>query len=377
MLLVEFIDEVVFGAREAAWPLIRADFHLSYAWIGILLTVPNMIGGLVEPAFGLLGDSGRRGRIVSTGGVAFAVALGLAAGSWNALSLLIAFTVLSPASGAFVSLSQATMMDLHHGRHERAMAAWTLAGSIGVVAGPLAVAAAQATGIGWRGLLIAFGLLTLPVLALVGPVQFAVAGDGVRFADVLAQALRAVREREVIRWLVLLELSDLLGDVLTGYLAIYFVDVAHVSILRATLAVAVWTGAGLVGDAALVAVIARIPTIRYLRASAMVAAVIYPAFLLAPDPAWKLGLLGVLGLATTGWYAIPKGRLFAELPGASGTAVALSDAAGFVGRLFPLAIGIAAERLGLGTAMWALLAAPVALLIGLPRLPVPRISEGG
>jgi FSR family fosmidomycin resistance protein-like MFS transporter len=108
-----------------------------------------------------------------------------------------------------------------------------------------------------------------------------------------------------------------------------------------------------------------------------VASIIYPAFLLAPDPAWKLGLLGVLGLATAGWYAIPKGRLFAELSGASGTAVALSDAAGFVGRLFPLAIGIAAERLGLGTAMWVLLAAPVALLVGLSRSLVPREGADG
>jgi FSR family fosmidomycin resistance protein-like MFS transporter len=336
-----------------------------------------MIGSLVEPAFGLLGDSGRRRRIVSTGGVAFVVALGLAAGSRNILSLLIAFTVLSPASGAFVSLSQATLMDLHDGRHERAMATWTLAGSIGVVAGPLALAAAQVTGIGWRGLLIAFGLLAVPVLGLVRSVPFASPGGGGRFADVLARALRSVREREVIRWLILLELSDLLGDVLTGYLALYFVDVAGVSVLQATLAVAVWTGAGLVGDAALLAVIAHIPTMRYLRASAAAAAIVYPALLLAPDPAWKLGLLGVLGLATTGWYAIPKGRLFAELPGASGTAVALSDAAGFVGRLLPLGIGILAERLGLGTAMWVLLAAPIALLVGLPRSPVPRKRAGG
>jgi FSR family fosmidomycin resistance protein-like MFS transporter len=268
-------------------------------------------------------------------------------------------------------------MDLHDGRHEHAMAAWTLAGSIGVVVGPLALATAQATGLGWRGLLIAFGLLSLPVLALVRSVPFAGAGGGVRFADVLARALRAARQREVIRWLVLLELTDLLGDVLTGFLALYFVDVARVSILQATLAVAVWTGAGLVGDAALVAVIARIPTIRYLRTSAALAAVLYPAFLLTPEAGWKLGILGVLGIVTTGWYAIPKGRLFAQFPGASGTAVAVSDAAAFAGRLFPLAIGILAGRLGLGAAMWVLLLAPVALLVGLPRRPVPRISDGG
>ena len=69
--------------------------------------------------------------------------------------------------------------------------------------------------------------------------------------------------------------------------------------------------------------------------------------------------------------------MFAELPGASGTAVTLSDATTVVNRLFPLAIGIAAERLGLGAAMWALLAAPVALLVGLPRSPVPREGADG
>jgi FSR family fosmidomycin resistance protein-like MFS transporter len=336
-----------------------------------------MIGGLIEPAFGLLGDSGRRRRIVVGGGIAFVAALVLAAGSWSLLSLFVAFVLLSPASGAFVSLSQATLMDLHDGRHERAMAAWTLAGSVGVVAGPLALAAAQATGLGWRGLLIAFCLFTIPVIALVGSVPFAGAADGARFTDVLGRALQAARRREVLRWLVLLELSDLLGDVLTGYLALYFVDVARVSALQATLAVAVWTGAGLVGDAALVAVIARIPTIGYLRVSAALAAILYSSMLLAPDTAWKLVLVGLLGIVTTGWYAIPKGRLFAELAGASGTAVALSDGAAFVGRLFPLAIGILAERLGLAPAMWVLLVAPVALLVGLPRSRMPRISGGG
>ena len=40
----------------------------------------------------------------------------------------------------------------------------------------------------------------------------------------LRDALRAIRRREVFRWLFLLELSDLLGDVLLGFLALYFVD---------------------------------------------------------------------------------------------------------------------------------------------------------
>ncbi len=33
-LLIEFLDEFIFGVREAAWSQIRSDLQLSYAQIG-------------------------------------------------------------------------------------------------------------------------------------------------------------------------------------------------------------------------------------------------------------------------------------------------------------------------------------------------------
>lgn len=33
-LLIEFVDELIFGAGEAAWPLIRTDLGLNYVQIG-------------------------------------------------------------------------------------------------------------------------------------------------------------------------------------------------------------------------------------------------------------------------------------------------------------------------------------------------------
>ena len=65
----------------------------------------------------------------------FAVALLLTALSRDFGLLLVSFVLFYPASGAFVSLSQATLMDLQPSRREQNMARWTLAGSIGVVAG--------------------------------------------------------------------------------------------------------------------------------------------------------------------------------------------------------------------------------------------------
>jgi MFS transporter, FSR family, fosmidomycin resistance protein len=56
LLLVAFLDEFVYGAREAAWPLIRTTFGLDYAQVGLLLSLPNVIANAVEPFLGILGD---------------------------------------------------------------------------------------------------------------------------------------------------------------------------------------------------------------------------------------------------------------------------------------------------------------------------------
>lgn len=364
MLAIELLDELVFGVREAAWPLVRADFQLSYAAIGILLTAPSLVGAAIEPAFGLLGDAGRRRLLIVGGGIVFAFALLLTALAWSFLPLLLGFALFAPASGAFVSLSQATLMDLEPKRHEANMVRWTLAGSAGVVLGPIALAGALALGLGWRQLLVGLAIATLPLVFRSRSIPQA-GGSGESFDSALRSALGALKQVRVVRWLVLLELTDLLGDVFFGYLALYLVDVAGLSPLTATFAVALWSVAGLTGEALLLPLIARVSGTTYLRTSALLVTFVFPSFLLAPGTVPKLVLLALLGLLHAGWHAIPKGRLFDELPGASGTALALSSSSELVGRLLPLAIGLLAQRFGLGSALWLMLLAPLGLLLGL------------
>ena len=91
-----------------------------------------------------------------------------------------------------------------------------------------------------------------------------------------------------------------------------------------------------------------------LRASAAAAALVYPAFLLAPGPAAKLAILAVLSAATAPWYPLLQARLYGSLPGRSPVAVTLSSAAGLAGGLGPLAVGLIAERFGLSWALAAL-----------------------
>ncbi len=249
----------------------------------------------------LAGQGKARHRLVLAGGVVVAGSLAAVAAAHSVAVLLVAFVAFFPASGAFVSLTQAALMDAAPGRHQQRMAAWNLAGSAGAVGGPLLLAGVLAIGGDWRTaylVLAAAAGAALAVAFLAAPSRQGAAassdaedhddardghngdggqsGAGGQSGDdgengeraSVRDALRAVRQGGVARWVVLLEISDLLLDVLTGYVGIYLVDVVGASPAQAAVGVAVRLGAGLAGDALFVVVSRRISGPAALRASA-------------------------------------------------------------------------------------------------------------
>ena len=119
------------------------------------------------------------------------------------------------------------------------------------------------------------GHLVEPALGILGDVwdrRALLLGGGVVLAAsmvLIAATMKAVRSRSVLRWLVLLELSDLMLDGLHGYLALYFVDVAETSAAQAAVGVVIWTGFGLLGGLMLIPLLERIRGLTYLRVSAV------------------------------------------------------------------------------------------------------------
>ena len=152
-------------------------------------------------------------------------------------------------------------------------------------------------------------------------------------------------------------------DVFTGFLALYLVDVAHLTPAFAALAIAVRLGAALAGDAVLIVILERVSDLTVLRVSAAAAALLYPAFLLVPGVVPKLAVLAVLSAATAPWYPVLQARLYGSLPGRSSVAVTLSSAAGLAGGLGPLAVGLVAQSFGLSWALAGLVLVPVAVLL--------------
>jgi MFS transporter, FSR family, fosmidomycin resistance protein len=374
-----------------------------------------LLGSLIELPLGLVAGQGKsRNRLVLAGGVVFAGSLAATAAAHSFGLLLVALVAFFPASGAFVSLTQAALMDAAPAKHQQRMAAWNLAGSAGAVGGPLLLAGVLAAGGGWRMaylLLAAAAAAALAVAFFAAPsrrLSAAPAGsqhnesdtaaaaataddhDGQDDADArhdedaddedgerpsVREALGALRRGGVARWVILLEVSDLLLDVLTGYVGVYLVDVVGVSPAKAAIAVAIRLGAGLAGDALFVVLARRVSGPAALRVSAAIAVAAYPAFLLVPSLPAKLVILAVLSLATACWYPVIQAGLYTALPGKSGVAVFLSSVAGLVGAIGPAAVGFIAEQAGLTWALAALAVAPVAVIAILPPGARPRFRR--
>ena len=383
-LLIEFLDELVFGVGEVALPLLRDDLHLTYTQIGLLLSLPGIIAAFIEPFIGVLGDVWRRRVLILGGCFVFTLSLFLTSVSHSFLVLLSSFILFNPSSGAFVNLAQANLMESDPNRHEPNMARWTFAGSVGVLTGPLLLGLFVFLGLGWRG---TYALLaSLSTLCLLAALRYLprdssstssfpslrVVFDGFR------AAFSALKRKEVWRWLLLLEFADLMLDVLFSFLALYFVDVGLATQTQAGIAVTAWLAMGLITDFLFIPLVDRQKdTIKYLRVTALVELFAFAVFLLIPGFAFKLIFVILVNLFNTGWYSILQGRLYSSLPGQSASIMAIGAVTTPVAKFFPLAIGFLADQFGLQTAMWILLLGPLTLLIGLPRNRTPLLSGEG
>jgi FSR family fosmidomycin resistance protein-like MFS transporter len=369
-LVVEFFDEVSFGLQAPAMPGMQADLHLTFAEVGLVLGLPGMINAFVEPLLLLLAEGHWRRRLIVGGGLGLAAAW-LVISAAGDFSLILAGAVIAyPASGAFVTLSQASIVDANPGREAAIMARWNAAGSLGSLIGPGIMTASLALGAGWRAPYALLGAAGIALSLLVysrlrQPLQ---AGDAPRHATLrlLPRILDIARDRSVRRWILLLQLSDLMLDVLIGYTGIYLTNVVGLSPAMAALTLSGLTAAGLAADLVLVGILDRVPGRRIVRASAVLAIGLYPMFLLVPGAWAKIGLILLIRVLTAGWYPALQAEAYAAANGRSAAMLALSSAAGVIASGVAWVVGALAESAGLQAAMWLLLLGPLGLLLFVP-----------
>jgi len=380
-LTIELVDELVDGATGAAWPYLRADLHLDYTAIGLLLGVPALLANVVEPLFGVLADAGHRRRIVLGGGLAFSFALALTALAGNFWVLLISLLLFYPASGAFVSLTQAAWMDAEPARMEQSMARWTLAGSVGNVVGPLLIGTAVALGAGWRPVFVMLALLSLVALFQI----WRVADLSLESQDRSDQA-RNTRSTPSQPETRLLRPGASGGPRLAAVAGSIEPDARRVPGISGTVFRGCCShdpgtgGAGgrpddrdrALGDALVVPLLEKLSGVSVVKWSAVLVSLLFTAFLLVPHVGWKIVGAALIGLFTSGWYAVLQARLYEALPERSGTVVALGSITGMLGAGILFLLGWLADHTGVQNALWFLLLGPLLLAWRLPAVSLRR-----
>ncbi len=388
-LIIEFFDELHYGIESAALPGIRDNLLISYAQIGVLLGLPKVISTIIEPVIMLLGDTRLRKPLIVSGGLVIAAASFMIAGAQSFWVLLLAFILFFPASGAFVTLSQATLMDHNPGRQAQMMARWTAAGSLGNLIGPLLVAASFALGFGWRWLFWGLGVMAIGLALSVTPHSIkllksssnpseynpsappqSTGKDDDRwddFKNLLPNLWQALRQPRLLRWLGLLEFSDLLLDVFIGYAALYFADVAGLNTAQVGIMIGALMFTSLLGDLVSIPLLERIPGRRLVRITSGILFILYPLWLLLPWLGAKIGLALTIRFLTLGWYPVLQGEAYATIPERSGTVMAINSLAGIIGGVLVWSIGWGAEQFGLQTAMWLLWLGAITLVLFVPK----------
>lgn len=365
---VELLDEFIYGLFGATLPTIKSEFALTYTQVGLLFTLPGLIGVMSDPFIGLLGDTRHRRALVLGGIVATAVGLSLIAMAQQYLPLLVAMCTMYVASGAYVNLSQATLIDRDPRRAENTMVRWVLVGAIGVTISPVIITLVLSVEGSWRAVYLSTAIAPGLFAVLLFKQRFNGHDGAGAGADSLKQLgrslLTALRSRKLIKWVILTELADFMLDKLLEVTGLYFHDVAGVSLSAASAAVTIATIAGLIGNFALVPLLEKVNGVRMLRLSALVALIAYAALLLIPVVWLKYVLIAVINLSTAGWYAVLRAKCYEVLPGQSGVVVAVTSLANVSSLFVPLLLGGIADTFGLQTAMWLLIVGPIALIWG-------------
>ncbi len=363
LLLVEFLDEVVSGIPALGAPQIQQGFGVSYGQAAGWLIFAFGLGGLAEAPVLLLAEGRARGRFVR-GGLFALGALSLAAAFAPSYPLLfVTLACWGLASGVGVSLSQATLMDVHPERRERMLTRWVLLGELGDLTTPVLLAGLALVALGWRsafalgGALFVVAALALPATIPRGRTEHEHAQ--LRWRGALRDALGAPR---LWFWLAGAMLCSLLDEIFVAFGSLYLRDGLGAGVAQRSLVFACSAAGGMVGLALQDRLLERFSAPRLLVAEAVLTAAVLVAWIEAPSVPLSAALAVALGASCAGLYPLAQARAYAALPGRGATVAAMASAFGWLELGVPALLALVADLLGLRVVLWLLLAQPLGVL---------------
>jgi MFS family permease len=362
---VVFIDELATNVVPSGAPELLGAFGLTPAQAaGWTLFAFQVLGAVLEPPL-LAMAHGRRERPMRVAGLALMAATTLAAALAPSYWLLLAALMLyGPASGLGVNLAQAALVSANPERREAVLARWSLLGIVGDLLAPAMVAASVALGTGWRGALIAVGLLT----AVQAAVSLRARGAGEDTSDEpempLSEAMRAaVRSPSLVAWSVVAVVCSLMDEVLVAFGALSLTERLGADATERAVIFAAWLLGAMLGAVLLERYASRFRPSTLMAISGLGCAVAYAAWLAATTWLTSALALGVAGVFAAAHYPLLRARAFAALPEKPNVVLAVGSLCSSLDMALPLLVGVVADGPGLFAAMLVLLAQPLGVLL--------------
>jgi predicted MFS family arabinose efflux permease len=359
LLLVRFFDETVAYLPYAAVESIRADVELTYAQAGFLLFLYPGIGLLTTP-FGVLVDRCNRRVLAAIGGLGYGAGLFLFAAAGDFWALFAAVCVMGILGDLLVTAGEVSLVEIAGDNAEPALARANLLAAVGDLAGPVLLATALWTGLGWRAAFWAAGVMMVAygVLLATRPLPRPVRDD--EEVSALGALMSVIRDRRVIVAGLLVAVIVAFDDTFIGFAVAFLITDHDLSPALATVA----TGAGLTGGVAAAAWASRTSRRRVgLRTCALALAAGVLLLLLVPTTVTAAIAMALVGAAVNLAWIILQARYMTLRPGQAGATSSVAEAVAQLGVTTPLVIGLMADHTGLGPAMWLYCAVAVVFVV--------------
>jgi predicted MFS family arabinose efflux permease len=360
LLLVNLADEWFAFLPAGAMESIRADLGLSYAQAGVLLAL--------LPAGGVLGiflmaaaDFVSRRLLGAAGALVYALCLMTFATGRSFAALAIASVLWGAASDAFVHATQLALAELAGDELDATLARTNVLGSVGDLLGPLTLAVASATGIGWRPVFVVGGVLMLGYAGLLAAQPLPPPHPDGSTPWSVARAV--LGDTRVVRLAAIWALIAVLDEPFLGFLIADLEETHGISAAAATALVGAVVAGGIVTYTVLGATRRSFSVRSRLTAASIGQLIAVLVMVAAPWPAVVAFAGFGFGAAIALLWVTLLAMTLRLRPGQVGTTQAAVSGLATVGVALPPLIGIAADRLGLGAAMWLFALAPAGILL--------------
>lgn len=378
LFCLPLVDELVSGIPVLTLPLAREELGFSYAQVGLIFTIAELTGLVVNPILNAAGDHWPKPRLVLSGLLGLALGFALAGSSPTFGWLLFAFVIMGATNGAVLGLGGAILIDQAPDATMATTTRWVFLATIGDLLGPLLVAGTVALQGSWRLLMGGGALVWLTIALFLGAQRFtaiqtkATAADEEEEAAPMWQAIRTnlrdgLQTPRLLRWLLLATLPSLLDEMFLGFAGFFLIDKIGVTPQMVSLALVAPTVGGLLSIAWLERGGRLHDPSRLLAAAALISLSGLIVLVTATASWMALLALFLTGLGALPWYTIAQAQALAALPGRPGTVGALQAIFVPIEITAPLLIGLVAERWGIQAGVMMFLVAPLLVLLLRPR----------